>query len=199
MKKLITLFSALLLSVSAFAAQYEEGKNYTVLNTEKSATPTVTEYFSFYCPHCYQFENIVKNLKPALPDDVSFKKVHVSFMGGNMAIPMAKSYATMVSLGVEDQMIPVMFRQIHDLRQPPRDEAQLRQLFTDNGVDSKKFDAAYNGFAVDSMQKRFDKQFQSTALTGVPGVVVNNKYVVKTEGIRSFEDYNKLVNYLLTL
>ena len=67
------------------------------------------------------------------------------------------------------------------------------------GVDAKKFDAAFNGFAVDSMVRRFDKQFEQSGLTGVPGVVVNDRYLVETQGLKTLDEYYALVNYLLTL
>ena len=112
---------------------------------------------------------------------------------------MAKSYATMVALDVEKSLVPAMFKQIHERRSAPKDEKALRQVFIDNGVDAKKFDSAYNSFVVNSMQKNFDKQFKQSTLTGVPGVLVNDKYIVKADKIRSYEEYNELVNYLLTL
>ena len=199
MKKLFTLFSALMLAFSVQATSFEEGKYYNVLDVTKSTTPKVTEFFSFYCPHCYKFEAVIKSLKPALPKNVKFEKVHVAFMGNKMAVPMAKSYATMVALGVEDTMVPAMFKHIHELGQRPKDEAELRQIFIDNGVDAKKYDATYNNFVVNSMQRNFDKQFEASTLTGVPGVLVNNKYIVKPDAIRSYDEYNQLVNYLLTL
>lgn len=142
---------------------------------------------------------MIENLKPALPKEARFEKVHVAFMGADMAVPMAKSYAAMVSLGVEDKMVPAMFTQIHQKRQAPKNEDELKKVFTDNGVDGNKFDAAYNSFAVSSMQKRFDKQFKESTLTGVPGVVVNNKYIVIPNEVRSYAEYSELVNYLLTL
>ncbi|SON51813.1 thiol:disulfide interchange protein DsbA/DsbL [Vibrio tapetis] len=197
MKKLLTLFTALMLSLSAQAAQFEEGTHYQVLSTQKATKPVVTEFFSFYCPHCYKFEGIIDNMTESLPENVKFQKIHVAFMGAKMAVPMAKAYATMVALDVEKKMVPVMFKQIHDLRKAPKNEAELRQIFVDHGVDGKKFDAAYKGFAVDSMQKRFDKQFEASTLTGVPGVLVNNKYIVKPDNITSLEEYNQLVNFLL--
>jgi len=197
MKILFALFATLVLSVSAQAVQFTDGDYYTTLDLEKSSKPTVTEYFSFYCPHCYKFENVIGALKNNIPDTANFQKIHVAFMGNDMAVPMAKAYATMVVLGVDEKMIPMMFRQIHERKQTPKNEAQLRQVFLDNGVDAKEFDAAYNGFAVDSMQKRFDKQFESSTLTGVPGVIVNNRYVVKPDKIKSYEEYFSLVNYLL--
>lgn len=199
MKKLFSLFTALIMSASINAAQFEEGTHYKILDVAKADKPVVTEFFSFYCPHCYKFEGVIKYLKQDLPESAEFQKVHVAFMGNDMAVPMAKAYATMVALGTEESMIPAMFAQIHEMRQTPKDESELRQVFINNGIDAKKFDAAYNGFAVNSMQKRFDKEFDASTLTGVPGVLVNNKYIVKPEKITSYEEYNQLVNYLLTL
>ncbi|MBU2897070.1 thiol:disulfide interchange protein DsbA/DsbL [Vibrio hepatarius] len=199
MKKLFALFTTLAISLSAHAAKFEQGTYYDVLDTEKSATPKVTEFFSFYCPHCYNFESVINQVKTSLPKGAQFEKVHVAFMGSDMAIPMAKSYATMVTLGVEKTMVPTMFKQIHQLRSAPKDEKALRQIFIDNGVDAKKFDATYNSFVVNSMQKSFDKQFEKSTLTGVPGVLINDKYIVKADKINSMEEYSQLVNYLLTL
>lgn len=167
MKKLFALLTTALITLNAHAAKFDEGTYYEVLKTEKSATPKVTEFFSFYCPHCYNFEPVINQVKTSLPKDAQFEKVHVAFMGKDMAIPMAKSYATMVTLGVEDSMVPAMFKQIHQLRSAPQDEKALRQIFIDNGVDAKKFDATYNSFVVNSMQKGFDKQFEKSTLTGV--------------------------------
>ncbi|ACH67128.1 thiol:disulfide interchange protein DsbA/DsbL [Aliivibrio fischeri] len=199
MKKLFVFLSAVMFAFSVQATQFEEGKYYQVLDVAKSTQPKVTEFFSFYCPHCYKFEAVIKNLKPALAKNVKFEKVHVAFMGNDMAVPMAKSYATMVVLGVEDKMVPAMFKQIHELGQRPKNEDELRQLFINNGIDPDKYDEAYNGAAVNAMQRKFDIQFEASTLTGVPGVLVNNKYIVKPNAIRSYDEYNQLVNYLLTL
>ncbi|MCG9695084.1 MULTISPECIES: thiol:disulfide interchange protein DsbA/DsbL [Vibrio] len=197
MKKLFAFFSLIMLSLSAHAAKFNEGEHYKVLDLEASKKPVVTEFFSFYCPHCNSFEPIIQQLKQQLPKDAKLQKNHVSFMGGNMGLPMSKAYATMIALKVEDKMVPVMFNRIHNMNKPPRDEAELRQIFLDEGVDAKKFDAAYNGFAVDSMVRRFDKAFKDSGLSGVPAVVVNNRYLVEAQGISSLDEYFELVNFLL--
>lgn len=197
MKKLFAFFSLIMLSLSAHAAKFNEGEHYKVLDLEASKKPVVTEFFSFYCPHCNSFEPIIQQLKQQLPKDAKLQKNHVSFMGGNMGLPMSKAYATMIALKVEDKMVPVMFNRIHNMNKPPRDEAELRQIFLDQGVDAKKFDAAYNGFAVDSMVRRFDKAFKDSGLSGVPAVVVNNRYLVEAQGISSLDEYFELVNFLL--
>lgn len=166
-----------------------------------SKIPIVTEFFSFYSPHSSTFEPIICQVKEQLPRDVKLKKNHVSSIGGSMGISMSKAYASMVVLKIDDKMVPVMFNRIYKLRRPPNNDEELRQVFLDEGIDEKKFNAAFQGFAVDSMIRRFDKEYQNTGRQDMllPIVTVNNKYLVTAEGLQNIEQYIELVNYLLTL
>jgi len=197
MKKLFILITALLINLSVYADDFKEGIHYQELYTPVSASPTVTEFFSFYCPHCRNFEPIIKKLKTQLPDSVSFEQRHITFMGKEMGIPMAKAYATMSVLKLTDTLVPKMFKQIQVLRNPPKDEAELRQWFISQGVAPEKFDETYNSFIVDTMLNRFTTTFKESQLRGVPGIVVNNKYVVLTNHLKSYDEYIDLVKYLI--
>jgi len=197
MKKLLALASAALLSFSVHAAKFTEGDHYKVLELPKSSSPIVTEFFSFYCPHCHGFEPIIKALKETLPDNAKLQKNHVSFMGGPMGNSMSKAYSTAVVLGVEDKMIPVLFNRVHTMKKPPRNDQELRQIFIDEGMTAEDFDGAYNSFAVNSMVNRSNKAFKDSGLTGVPAVIVNNKYLVQAGKLQSTEEYFELVNFLL--
>ncbi len=199
LKKLLAFAAAAVMSLSVYAADYKEGTHYNVLSQlEKSKSPLVTEFFSFYCPHCFRFEPLMEQVKESLPDNAKFQKNHVSFMGGNMGESMSKAYATAVVLKAEESIVPVLFNRIHVMDKAPRNDAELRQIFIDEGIDGEKFDGAFNGFAVNSMVKRYNKAFTDSGLTGVPAIVVNNQYQVLTGDIRSNEEYVALVNYLLT-
>ena len=101
--------------------------------------------------------------------------------------------------GVQTCALPisVLFNYIQTLNQLPRNEAEVRQIFIDEGVPAAEFDGAFNSFAVNSMVARFDKSFEDAGLTGVPAVIVNNKYLVKTNKIKSADEYFELVNFLL--
>ena len=120
MKKLFALFSMLVLSLSANATQFKEGEYYKVLDQEASKKPNVTEFFSFYCPHCNTLEPIIQEVKKQLPEGVKFQKNHVSFMGGTMGPSMSKAYSAMVAWDLEDKMVPVMFDRIHKMKKAPR-------------------------------------------------------------------------------
>ncbi|KDM91409.1 thiol:disulfide interchange protein DsbA/DsbL [Photobacterium galatheae] len=196
-KQLFALATAALLSFSVYATEFTEGDYYQVLEQPKSTNQTVAEYFSFYCPHCYNFEPLIQQLKTKLPENAKLQKNHVSFMGGNMGISMSKAYATAVVLDVEDKMIPVLFEQIHKLNKAPRNDEALRQIFIDQGVNAEDFDGAFNSFAVNSMVNRYNKGFRDSGLTGVPAVIVNNKFLVKTDKVKSADEYFELINFLL--
>lgn len=74
MKKLFALVATVMLSVSAYAAQFKEGEHYQVLKTPVSSSPVVSEFFSFYCPHCNTFEPIIAQLKQQLPEGLNSRK-----------------------------------------------------------------------------------------------------------------------------
>ncbi|OAN12687.1 thiol:disulfide interchange protein [Photobacterium jeanii] len=197
MKTLLALCSAVMLSFSVQAAKFTEGDYYKVLDLPKSSTPIVTEFFSFFCPHCYSFEPMIQQLKKTLPENAKFQKHHVSFMGGSMGKSLSKAYATSIVLGIEEKMTPVLFNRIHNMQKPPRNDNDLRQIFLDEGVKAEDYDGAFNSFAVNSMVNRYNKAFQDSGLSGVPAVVVNNKYLVQTGEIESADEYFALINFLL--
>lgn len=83
MKKIWLALAGLVLAFSASAAQYEDGKQYTTLEKQVAGAPQVLEFF-FFCPHCYQFEEVLHisdNVKKKLPEGVKMTKYHVNFMG----------------------------------------------------------------------------------------------------------------------
>ena len=73
MKKIFLALIGMVMAFSASAAQFSNGTQYVTLDKPVAGEPQVLEFFSFYCPHCYQFEqvwhvsdNIRKNLHKAL-------------------------------------------------------------------------------------------------------------------------------------
>ncbi|MFD2179104.1 thiol:disulfide interchange protein DsbA/DsbL [Veronia pacifica] len=201
MKKIIALFSLVLVAFTAHAERFKAGEDYQILDMAtplySDNTPSVTEFFSFYCPHCFRNQALMNALEPRLPENTRVIKQHVSFMGGKMGPELSKALAAAELLKVDDKMIPVIFERIQTLRKPPRSAEEIRQIFLDNGVDAKEFDGVYNSFAVNSMASRFDKAFESTGLTGVPAVIVNGKYYLTPKTIKSLDEYIELVDFLL--
>lgn len=177
---------------------FKEGDYYVVLKAQHSEKPEITQYFSTFCGHCRHFENIIAKLKKTLPKSVSFDKKHISWMGGKLGAEMTKAVVTAQELGVDDVIIPALYAQIQDKRAPLYTEKEIRDFFIAHNVPAKDFDNTFNNFLTLSIAQNNDQSFLDLGLTGVPSVVVNNKYLVQPKKNISETEYNQLVNYLLT-
>lgn len=79
---------------SAVVANYKDGKQYTTLSREATEEPQVMEFFSFFCPHCYDFENVYHMtdvFKKQLPENGKMVKYHVDFMGGELGSQLTRN------------------------------------------------------------------------------------------------------------
>ncbi|MDN6833791.1 MAG: protein disulfide oxidoreductase DsbA, partial [Enterobacterales bacterium] len=58
MKKIWLALVGIAMAFGASAAQFSEGDQYVKLDKSITNEPQVLEFFSFYCPHCYEFEEV---------------------------------------------------------------------------------------------------------------------------------------------
>lgn len=209
MKKLISLFLFAMLPLVTVAAKYEEGKQYTQVSDKASKSPELREYYSFWCPHCFRFEGFYAEVKKQLPEGVAFERNHVDFLRfttEDIQFMLTKGLVIAQQLKMEEQLVAAIFKYIHVQRASFSSEKDLRNLFVLNGVDGEQFDKLINSFTVNSKAKQMKKSqeyfTQKGALTGVPTVIVNNKYRINHDGLdrNNFEqDYMNVIKYLLTL
>lgn len=202
MKKVLLMAAALLIApLSALAVDYQEGVHYTVINegpgTEK---PEITEFFSFYCPHCYNFsKTVVPKIESSLPEGVTFKQSHVEFIGREMGVEMSRAFAVAHQLNVEGKMDAAIFAAIHDKKQRFTNRDDIRKLFVANGVEGKDFDSAANSFMVNAQMAKMKRDTENAKLSGVPSLVVNGKYRVETGSIKTFDELIEIAYYLVKL
>ncbi|MCF2849676.1 MULTISPECIES: thiol:disulfide interchange protein DsbA/DsbL [unclassified Pseudoalteromonas] len=203
-KKLKLSLLILCLPFAAFAADFEAGNQYEVLKVEKSATPQVTEFFSFYCPHCFQFEPVAKALTASLPEGTEFVKSHVNFLGGVSKQTQSNlSYAYLIAKqhGKAEQVADQIFNSIHRQRALLKDMKDVKALLATNGISNEVFDAEIASMPVISAEKAMqDKQQKYSdmgALTGVPTFIVNDKYKINLNTIKSQQMLDELVEFLL--
>ena len=183
MKKILLILSvALLLPLQACAQEkYSEGEHYKVIADQATEKKEVLEFFSFWCPHCFNFEPIVKDVKTKLADDVEFKKVHVNFMGfASQQIQDEATKAMMVAIALKkgDVLNQAIFKHIHVARSSITSSKDLRNIFILNGVEPEEFDKMISSFAVNSMLQNNNKAIQQYRknLSSVPNFIVNGKY-----------------------
>ena len=191
------LLALVLTPLSTLAANFEEGKHFTVVNQGAATkTPEIVEFFSYLCPHCYKFEPLIEGLVEKKPDNVKFKKNHVDFLGRDLGPELSRAYAVAYQLKLDDKITPKIFSAIHDKRQRFANFDDLKALFVSNGVDAKKFDAAANSFMVNAMVSQMQKNTKKFKINSVPTLIVNGKYRVETKHITSNEEFQELVFFL---
>ena len=182
MKKILLLLTlTLLLPLQACAQEkWREGTHYNVIAKEVTEKKEVMEFFSFWCPHCFNFEPLVKNIKTKLADDVEFKKIHVNFMGfTSQAIQDDATKAMMVAreLNKAEELNQAIFKYIHVSRASVSGIKDLKNIFIMNGVESDDFDKMMSSFGVNSRLKMNNKAVQEFRehVRSVPNFIVNGK------------------------
>ncbi|WP_145539899.1 thiol:disulfide interchange protein DsbA [Yersinia alsatica] len=205
MKNVWLALVGMVMAFSASAAQFTDGTQYQTLNKPVTGEPQVLEFFSFYCPHCYQFEEVYhvpQAVKKALPEGVKMTRYHVEFLGP-LGKELTQAWAVAMALGVEEKVTPLMFEGVQKTQtvQTPDD---IRNVFIKAGVSGEDYDAALNSFVVKSLVVQQQKAAEDLQLRGVPAMFVNGKYMIKNDGMdtSSMDNYVKqyadVVKFLLT-
>lgn len=188
----------------AQAAQFELGEHYVEVKGIQSNTPQVTEFFSFYCPHCYKSEPFMHKVKALLPNPNQFIKNHVDGMPGRkieIEHLLTKALITADLLNVKETIVQSIFSYIHQGKADFSELKDIKNLFLLKGVDSQEFDKTFGSFnvnmAANTMRNKTDL-LRKQGFTKVPTLIINGKYKPNTESLKSMDEYLKLIAFLLT-
>lgn len=175
------------------APPFQEGKDYLRLPTPvPTAAPDkieVIEFFSYTCPHCNDLESVVQEWLKRKPDNVVFVRIPVAF--GATWEPGARAYYAAEALGVLDKMHQPLFDAIHREKRKLSTEDELAAFFAEHGVAQDAFRKAYQSFQTETQLRRGNQSAQRYKVQGVPTVIVNGKYEVRSQ--RMFEVVDFLI------
>jgi len=194
--------------VSAFigkvtATEFTQGDYYVEIEGNITKNKEIREFFSFYCPHCYNQEPLMNDLKASMPDDATFKKNHVDSMPGQsieIEQALTKALITADILKVKEKVVPAIFERIHIKRAKFDSKESIKDLFLTHGVDSNTFDKTFNSFSVNVQFKKMQKNttaLRQQGITTVPTLIINGIYKPVTDKIKSIEEYKALILFLL--
>lgn len=175
---------SLLFIKSAFALSFYEGKEYICIDKPDYSAPNVLEFFSFYCQHCYLFDEVYKmnsRITKLLPNHIKVTKYHVNYLGP-LSKQLTKAWAVAMILGIEDKISPLIFYAVQQTKSI-HNQYDIRELFLKAGVSAQEYDSAWNSLAVKSLQKKQENTATNLKLVGVPSFFINGKYIIKNEGL----------------
>ena len=203
MKKHLTgWLAAIALALLSFAAQAQlaVGRDYALIDpAQPTDTPTkieVTEFFSYACPHCADLEPYVVKWAAKLPADVVLKRVPVGFNNPFYQL-MARFYYALEAIGENKRLDAAVFSAIHEKGLKLIDDKSLMDWVTAQGVDAKTFSDAYSSFGVMSKVKRADQLAQAAKIRGVPALVVDGRYLVVGQNVKSHAEMLALTDKII--
>lgn len=196
---------------------FKEKVDYTILDQPASKQPEVTQFFSFYCPHCRSFEPVMDKLRAQLPLTIKVERIPApAGRTPQIAKLLQQSYAFSVSLQKDQPFMDHLFDEIQLDKSQPKNRIQAYQMVLDKiyAAMGRKTPTTRTSFTEDDI-RLFKQKINSTDLTklaqaytdkvhaynihSVPTIVVNGRYQVHQNAMSSPERFQELVKYLLAL
>ncbi len=193
-----------------------EGRNYVSLvpaqHTNVAAGKVeVMEVFSYGCIACNNFQPVVEQLKRNLPPNAQLAFLPASFNPAEDWPMLQRAFFAAQSLGIAERTHQGMFDAVwktgelaisdpatHRLKDPqPSIEDAADCYARMAGVKREAFLAAARSFDVDVKIRAADAQVAAMKVPGTPCIIVNGKYRVIMDSLKTSYDLIDLVNYLV--
>jgi thiol:disulfide interchange protein DsbA len=155
----------------------------------------VAEAFSYTCPHCAHFEELVREWRARQPADVKFTPV-AAFFGANPE-PFARAFYAAEAMGVRVKTHEAMFRAIHveqTIDPGKATPASIAAFYGRFGVDPAQFASAMTSARTDAQLKHAAQFVEKSGVEGSPSIIVDGKYRVTG---KTMEDMLRITTHLL--
>ena len=186
--------------------QFQEGKNYirlvptqpTVGGADKIE---VAEFFYYICPHCYNFEPLIKEWAANKPANVRF--VQVPAMWNQILVLHGRMYYTAEILARNGVIADAadfnaaVYQEIHVRNNQLSSEAAIQKLFERFNVSADDFDRTWNSFEVDQKLRVAADLAQRYSINSTPTIVVNGKYRFGAQEAGSYPKVLEVVDELI--
>jgi thiol:disulfide interchange protein DsbA len=210
------VLALILVPVSQAAQTWTEGENYQVLNPAQHTNVAagkveVMEVFSYGCIACNAFQPVMAALEHSLPANAQMVFLPASFLPQEDWPMLQRAYFTARTLGISARTHQAIFDAVwktgelgisdpdtHRPRSPLpsiEDAAKCYERLT--GVKADVFLATAKSFNVDLKMRAADAQVTAMQVPGTPCIVVNGKYRINMDSLRSQDDLIGVVRYLI--
>lgn len=147
----------------------------TPQNTDSGKKIEVTEFFAYYCPHCNAFEPSLEAWVKKQGDHIVFKRVHVPY--DERVLPQQRLFFTLEALGLTEQYHQKIYHAMHFEHLRLNSDELVYDFIEKQGVDRKKFIAAYTSFGVDARLRRGNAMMQAYKINSWPTVAIDGRFL----------------------
>jgi thiol:disulfide interchange protein DsbA len=169
-------------SWTAFAGAPVAGTDYEALSpprpTSNPSKIVVTEFFSYQCPHCYQFSPLLNAWVSKLPSDVVFERIPVTFGRPDWG-SIAQAYYSLQAMNKLDaKMDAAIFDAIHMQHIRLGDFSSITDWIVKQGINGNDFRDMYTSFSIQSSMRTAEQAAPAYRVDGVPTLVIDGRYKV---------------------
>jgi predicted DsbA family dithiol-disulfide isomerase len=210
--KTVAKTAALVAFFASTGFAFSEGTDYVKLEKPiPNAQNTLIKVFSYDCPFCYKYDKqVTPKLVPKLSKGVEFRPFHLKTKGkygvqGSelFAVLLLKDKQSNVDLMSDKSLFKkakmTYYNAYHDKKErwDAGPDAYLKTGLDAVGMSKAEFDKEKNSPKVKALLKEWDASYEVAKVQGVPGFVVNGKYLIYTKNIKSVDSMLQLINELL--
>jgi thiol:disulfide interchange protein DsbA len=175
------------------------GEHYVVLDrqvpTRDNSKIEVVEMFSYGCPHCYEFEPLVKTWGKQQAGDVDFWYFPAVW---NRPMKLyARAFYVANKLNVSEEIHIPLFNAIVIEQKSIRNEGDLADFFENYGVDRKDFTEVFNSTEIETQVRHAEERVRLYKPVGVPEIIVNGKYRIDRMRAGGLAEMLAVVDYLV--
>jgi protein dithiol oxidoreductase (disulfide-forming) len=187
---------AFLALASSAQASFVAGHDYVVLDVpqrqETKGKIEVIEFFSWGCPHCYEFYPLLGRWMATLPKDVTFRRVPVG-LGHPEWDNLVQAYYALQSTGDLARLDGPIFEAIHKEHVSLFDEESITAWVAKHGVNVAQFTAAYRSFSVNTSVGQAQQLVVDYLVDGIPTMAIGGRYEVSTDHAKILAVVDELI------
>ena len=175
------LFRSTAIDVSG---EFVEGTHYKIIDgtTAPSVGPIrVTEFFSYGCVHCRNFDPIVNDWLRGAPKDAAFDRNPVSFSPEWSLL--AQAYFALQSLNALDDNHDRIFKAIHDNGKQFLTAEMIAAFVDGHGASRDAFLTAFNSPAILRAATEAGRRERALRVNSVPYLTVADHYAINMDTV----------------
>ncbi len=202
MRRLIRLLVTALVMVASATSygfgveRYVEGVHYTKVANPLPMPNSVTEFFSFGCPHCAHLEPEIENWLKHKPESAQFTRIPATW---NARFEfLGKVYFALEQLGIAETSTQAMFDYIHTQNRTLRDAADVEAFVVERGIDKARFQQVWASEEIKAKLVEANEALARFKVSGVPNFLVNGEYMTSLNMAGSPDELFQVVEFLLT-
>jgi thiol:disulfide interchange protein DsbA len=155
----------------------------------------VVEFFSYACPHCFDFEPTLEAWLKKKPANVHFHRYPVRFLQNSVNFqPM---YYALEAMDLVDAMQQKVFNAVHLERLRLDKPDDIAAFMAKNGVDAKRFMSLFTSFGVRTKVQQGNQMMETFGVDSVPTIVVAGQYETSPGLAKGEERTTQVIEYLV--